>query len=81
MSKVYSQTAVLAAEADMSRQAKLKAMFEPVSFVEPSFVPEALLFANPQKILDSLPPVSVTLCALNKRVLISRIQRFIRDSL
>lgn len=61
MSKVYSQTAALAVEADMSRQAKLKSMFEPVSFVNPSFVPESLLFAEPQKILDSLPSVSAVL--------------------
>lgn len=61
MSKVYSQTAALAVEADMSRQAKLKSMFEPVSFVNPSFVPESLLFAEPQKILDSLPSVSTIL--------------------
>ena len=61
MNKVYSQTAVLATEADMSRQAKLKSMFEPVSFVELSFVPKALLFANPQKFLDGLPSVSAIL--------------------
>ena len=69
MNKVYSQTAGLAAEADMDRQAKLKSMFEPVSFVEPSFVPKVLLFANPQKFLDSLPPVSIIFKILNSVVL------------
>ena len=69
MSKMYSQTVALAAEADMSRHARLKSMFEPVSFVEPSFVPKVLLFANPQKFLDSLPPVSIIFKILNSVVL------------
>ena len=69
MNKVYSQTAAPAAEADMSRHAKLKSMFEPVSFVEPSFVPKVLLFANSQKFLDSLPPVSIIFKIINSVVL------------